>query len=99
MEAQDIGLNIITSESQGWKKGLTNVSQAEAIRENKVKFTYADNRFEEEEIIDLIENNLIQLKDCFSIMDNTIFKKLRSGLTRLHSPSERQDRRSRIDST
>lgn len=71
MKAQDIGLNVITSEAQGWKKGLTNETLAEAIKEN-IKFTYTDDMFEEEEVIGLIEKNLIELKECFSTMDNVI---------------------------
>lgn len=51
MKAQDIGLTIITSEAQGWKKGLANVSLAEALRENKIKYTYTDEMFEEEEVV------------------------------------------------
>lgn len=98
MKAQDIGLTIITSEAQGWKKGLANVSLAEALRENKIKYTYTDEMFEEEEVVNMIEKNSIELKECFSTMDNVIFKKLRSGLTRIHSPSGQTDSRRRTSS-
>lgn len=87
MKAQDIGLNIITSKTQGWKKGLTNKSLAEAIKGNKIKFTFTDNMFDEEEVIGLIEENLIQLKDCYSTVDDSIFRKLRSGISNIHSPT------------
>lgn len=98
MKAQDIGLTIITSEAQGWKKGLTNVALAEAIRENKIKYSYSDKMFEDEEIIGLIEKNLIELKDCFTTLDNVIFKKLRSGISKVHSPPSQKDRRRRTES-
>lgn len=87
MKAQDIGLIVITSKAQGWQKGLTNETLVGAIRDDKIKFTYTDEMFEEEEVIGLIEKNLIELKDCFSIMDNVLFKKLRTGLSQLHSPT------------
>lgn len=91
MKAQDIGLTIITSEGQGWQKGLTNETLAEALRENKLKYTYTDNMFEDEEIIGLINNNLVELKGCFTVMDNAIFKKQRSGLIKVHSPPSHQE--------
>lgn len=74
------------------KKGLTNESLVEAIRENKIKYTYIDDMFEEEDVVSLIGRNLIEQKECFSTMDNVLFKKLRSGLSKIHSPSGQRER-------
>lgn len=96
LTAEKIGLTIITSESHGWRKGLTNKALAEDLKENKIKFTFTDEMFNEEEIIGLIQENRIELKDCFQTMDNTIFKKLRTGLTKELHPESNLERRRKI---
>lgn len=85
-------------ESPSWPKELTNLSAAEALSENKLKYTYTDEMFDEEEVISLIKNNLIDLKNCFPIMDNVIYRKLRFGITKVHPPPVQHKRRKRMNS-
>lgn len=98
MTAKDIGLMIITSKAQGWPQNMNTESLATAMTENKIKFTFTDDMFEDQEVIGLVRDNLIQLKECFSIIDNTLFNKLRSGLLKIHSPAEPAERRRRLNS-
>lgn len=82
----DIGLKVYTPRATGWPKvELTKKGLVKGIRDNKYKFTYLED-IDEEEIIAMINNNTIDLTDCFSIIEDSTFNKIRTGRTRQSTP-------------
>lgn len=87
-KAKDIGLTIITPKSTGWPQGLlSKKALMKGLQENKYKYTYKDITITDEELMNLINEDNIDLEDCFKIEEDSIFRKIRSGLTQERSPS------------
>lgn len=91
----DIGLKVYTPRTTGWPKGeLTTKALVKGIQDNKYKFTYLDNELEEEDIINMINHNSIDLTDCFSVIEDSTYNKIRTGLTRQSTPPSVPHKRS-----
>lgn len=83
----DIGLKIYTPRTTGWPKSeLTKKALVKGIYENKYKFTYLEESVEDEDIINMINSNSIDMTDCFSIIEDSTFNKIRTGRTRQRTP-------------
>lgn len=82
----DVGLMIAAKKSEGWPRDRTKKKLLRGIEEKKYKFTYEDDALEEKDLLNLIATNSIDLTDCFMVLDDSIFDKIRSGLIR-KSPS------------
>lgn len=77
ISGKDIGLIIYTAISTGWPKEL---SKKMVIRgmEKIYKNTYKDIMLEKDEILNLTGTNF-DLTDCFKMIDDSIYNKLRNG--------------------
>ena len=94
IKGQDINLRILTPRSRGWPKGeLTNKGLIRGIQDRKYKYTYTDEKVEEEDIIRSISTNKIDLKDCFSIVEDSLFNKVRSGRIAERTPPARHSQK------
>lgn len=86
-KGSEIGLKVYTPKATGWPKTeLTKKALVKGITENKYKFTYLDEKLEEEDIISMINENTMDLTDCFSIIEDSTFNKIRTGRTRQSTP-------------
>lgn len=56
------------------------------ILENKYKYTYNDEMIEDE-VTNTTNHNAVQITDCFTVIDNTIFNKIRTGRKRQRTPT------------
>lgn len=100
LQGQDIGLQIIASQKEGWpKKELKSHTLRDSLERRKLKWTYTDNTYEEDTIFKLICTNDINLNGCWSLVEDSEFRKTRPGLIRLHSPEPSRDPRIRKTST
>lgn len=97
LKGAEIGLQIHTSKSVGWPKSTLTLKQiTKNLREGKYKFTYKYNRIKEEDIMKMITKNCIEItQDCFSIVDDGTFRKIRQGLIEEHTPPRGTDERKR----
>lgn len=99
IKGTEIGLVIYTSESVGWPKEKQSSNRlARKMEENKYKWTYADKLLEENEIINLVRNNHLNTDNCFMIVQDAIFNKIRTGLIEDRSPQQRTDNRRKLNS-
>ncbi len=96
LHSGDIKLHIYTSESTRWPPHLSPTDLVKNIRENKFKFTYSDQSFEDSEILHLIEFNEIKMEEsCWCIVEDSVFRKIRSGQINDKSPLPKDLRRHR----
>lgn len=95
MKGKDLGLIIHTSRSEGWPANLVKQQLIQGINEKKYKVTFSENLVEEKEILELIRNDDIELKECWKITEDDIFRKIRSGITKDRTPPSRTERRTR----
>lgn len=66
------------------------------IRDKKYKYTYTKEDVSEEDLMQLIENKKMDIPaQCFSRMNDSIFGKIRSGLTEEKSPPPAKQQRRR----
>ncbi len=94
MEAKDIDLHIYTSKETGWpKKNITAEDLVKGFQHNKYKYTYRDHKYTENQIINMIKNKEITLKECWYVKDNDVFRKIRTGNLADKSPPELRDPR------
>lgn len=83
VKREDTGLKIYTKETTGWpvKNEFTRKDLVDGLKGRKYKFTFSKNELSEEEIIKMIENKVMEItSQCFSIVENSIFAKIRTGL-------------------
>ena len=99
LASEDIQLQFFTKESNGWPKDLTITNLSKGIEEEHYKYTYDENTLEPHEVITLMKRGQINLQNCFSIVEDSVFKKIRSGHTKDRTPPSRQTRRSRVNSS
>ena len=95
MKGKDLGLIIHTSKSTGWPQSLAKQELIQGIEQKKYKVTYSENLVEKEEILDLIINDDIDLKECWKVTDDSTFKKIRTGVTKDRTPPARTEIKSR----
>lgn len=50
----------------------------------------------EDEIMNMINNNGIDLTDCFATVDDNVYKKIRNGVSKEKTPPSQVDRRRRL---
>lgn len=87
----EIGLMIAAKKSESGilPKEISRKNLIRGIEGKKLKYTYEEESIEEEELLKLIETNKIDLTDCFTVIEDAIFDKVRSGLIRkMASPNE-----------
>lgn len=90
----EIELMIAAKKSEGLPKGLSRKNIIKCIEGKKLKYTYEKDCIEEEDLLKLREKNKIDLTDCFTVIDDAIFDKIRSGLIRKRgSPNEFEKRK------
>ncbi len=95
-EDKDIGLKIYTSESRGWlKKNFTFEELIQGINNHSYKYTYTDNTYTDELVLNVIGNGNITLHTCWNIVGNDNFRKIRTGLERERLPLNDRDPRAR----
>lgn len=93
MVGNDIGLKIYTTKSKGWPEvPLRKNSLLRGIEEKTIKWTYTDPRIKEKEIMEKFVFGLIDLTDCLYIMDDDLFRKIKTGLIEERSPPPRPEK-------
>lgn len=97
-KGEDIGFMVYTKQSAGWPKKVEFSRQVllKGIKERKYKYTYTKKDMTDEEIMKMIENRVFDLSPyCFSIVDDSTFGKIRSGLTEEKTPPPGKEARRR----
>ena len=89
----ELGLNIVTSESEGWPKTtLTAKHITKGLLQCKYKWIYTNNKYSEGELLRLLNNNEINLNNCFRTVEDQIFRKIRNGFIQEKTPPAGKDR-------
>ncbi len=87
INSKDIQLKIYTPVSAGWPDHLSSRVLVTSLNENKFKYTYTDHTIEDTELLNIIETNGITIdRTCWNIVDNDVFRKIRSGLIAEKTP-------------
>ncbi len=95
-EAKEIGLQFYTTEEKGWpQKNFTIETLITGIQNNKFKFTYTDNKFTEEQVLNMIKGGEFLLRECWNQVEKDTFRKIRSGIIQERSPINERDPRHR----
>lgn len=97
LRSEDIQLEFYTKESNGWPEDLTITQLAEGVEEEKYKFTYNEDTLEPEEIIILMKRGKINLGNCLRTVEDSAFRKIRSGQGKDRTPPVRQTQRSKTN--
>ena len=80
IKAKDIGLQIHSAKATGWPKGILYKNKLiEAIENKKYKMAYTTEHMDFYEILEYIRKDNIVLDECWPIMDDDIFRKIRPG--------------------
>lgn len=78
---QDIGLEFFTYERSGILETMAPDQLFQAIRQQKVKFTYREPKIMEQDILRYIRDGTLSTKrNKIQIVDQAIYKKIRTGL-------------------
>lgn len=99
LDSDEIELKIITRESQGWPEDITMGHLIKGIEDGTYKFTYNEPTMESHEVIGLIKKGDIVLKDCFTILEDSVFRKIRTGQCNERSPVARQTQKLKTKNT
>lgn len=95
-EAADIDLQFFTTEEKGWpQRNFSLDDLIKGIYQSKYKYTYADIRYTEEDVLDFIKNGEIKLSKCWNSVGKDTYRKIRNGLLQERSPLEERDSRHR----
>lgn len=93
---KNIGLQIITRESRGWPRNGFDVDELiDGLQRRDYKWTFTSNELDEEEVFQKINRNEIDLKNCWKIVEDSTYNKIRSGHLRERSPVPNRDPRRR----
>ncbi len=85
INSKDIQLKIYTPVSVGWPDQLSPRVLVTSLYENKFKYTH--HTIEDTELLSIIETNGITIdRSCWSIVDDSVFRKIRSGLIAEKTP-------------
>ncbi len=95
IDAVDIGLEIYTVKERGWPKNMSNTDLTEGIEKKIYKGKYTETKYTEEQIMRKIRWNEINFNNpnCWIIVDNDTFRKIRLGVTADRSPRASRDPR------
>ena len=97
IKGKDVGIEIITKSSSGWPSETIGVRYIfKAIESGKFKWTYSNSAFSEENIMNYLKSNEINLKDCFRMVDDQVFRKIRNGLTKQRTPPDNRSKPRRL---
>ena len=89
ISGKEIGLQIITKQSEGWPRETINITHVlNALERNHYKYIYTDQTYTDEKILRLLKNNEINMEQCWKVMDDQTFRKVRNGLTKEHTPPQ-----------
>ena len=89
----DVGLQIITAKSMGWPEiPLKKQSLVGGIEDKTIKWTYTDPTYTEKDIEEKIVFGTVDLTDCFYLMDDDLFRKVKTGLIQERSPPPRPEK-------
>lgn len=89
LNSKDISLKFFITKARGWPQNSSTLELIKSARSNKIKWTYTNKNFEEEEILRKTEKGEIKLHKCFFSVEEDLYRKIRSGL----SPMEKRDPR------
>ncbi len=94
IDAQDIGLELYTVKERGWPKNMSTSDLTAGIHSKKYKGRYRGSKYTEEQIMKKLTKNEINLnyKDCWNVVDNEAFRKIRPGINADRSPINRDPR-------
>ncbi|MPC48298.1 hypothetical protein E2C01_042066 [Portunus trituberculatus] len=95
LDSEDIDLEIYTKESKGWPENITLGQLIKGIEEGNYKFTNRESTLEPHEVLGLMKKGDMILGECLKVIDDSIFRKIRSGQTQERSPPSRQPQRLR----
>lgn len=87
---RDVGLKIFTTKSKGWaEKPLRKNTLLKGIEDKIIKWTYTDPTIKEKDIMERFVFGQIDLSDCFHLVDEDVFRKIKTGLIEERSPAPR----------
>ena len=93
LKGTEIGLQIITKKSEGWPREILNIRTLKKGMENGLyKWRYTNTAYSEQEIYHYICNNEISLNNCWCIIDDSQFNKIRSGQINERTPPPSKSR-------
>ena len=97
IRGKDLGLEIITKRSEGWPKETMNLKHLiHGIDKGKYKWLYTNTTLKEEQVMQYIKNNEINLKDCWRIVDDQQFRKIRNGQFQERTPPDIKNRHRKL---
>ena len=94
LEAEDLGLEFLTTKETGWPKNFSTPELIKGIRKNKYKYRYTSSEYSEEYIINKVERGEIKINRCLYTLQTDEFRKIRPGL--VEQRSQREDRDPRL---
>ena len=95
-EAKDIGLKLFTTNDRGWPRtNFTRVDLINGIYKKIYKWTFEDANYTDNHILKLITEGSIKLNDCWYVVEDDIFRKIRPGITEERTPPKERDPRLR----
>lgn len=86
IKAQELGISLVTSESEGWPPNLNREQLIDGIQRNVYKMIYTNCNYDEDEIYKIIATGDIELKHCFKTCSNERYAALVPGLVRCRDP-------------
>ena len=94
-KAKDIGLKLYTTKERGWPQNFGYNDLKEGLQNNSYKWTYEDINYSEEQVLYAVVEGNIKLKECWHVVDNDIFRKIRPRCIVERSPLQDRDPRLR----
>ncbi len=92
--AKDLDLNFYVSDERGWPtRKFTVTDLVKGINEKIYKWTYTKQVIPEQDMLQMIGDDRIRLKHCWKAVENSEFRKIRSGLQQERSPAHNRDPR------
>lgn len=78
--SKEIGLKVYTPKSRGWPKGtLTKGMILKGIEDGSYKWSYNHGELNEQEVMGKFIFNQIEMKECFHILEDSLFCAIESG--------------------
>lgn len=96
VRGEEIGLMIYTKQSAGWpqKEDFTRQVLLKGLKDRKFKYTYTKKELSDDDIMSMIANKMMDITaQCFSIIDDSTFGKIRVGLMEEKTPPPSKERR------
>ncbi len=95
LDSKDLGLKFFTTKAIGWPHNFSTEELIQEVRSKKLKWTYTNKKYNEEQILRKTEKGEINLSGCSFSVETDEFRKIRPGLIQEHSPMEQRDPRLR----